>query len=313
MAGPPDGLRLPRYALTSRKIPISRQRLFLGKGFRWLPIHTQRLYDCLQPEAAPWLRPGWCHRLARHIEKRGEHTLPRLTRLLSTDHWLNPVRPLPPVGGNSWLHGVELKECDVTLQLSERPGHTLVLGTTRVGKTRLAELVIALQPHPLGNEILVLLEKGGNRVLMANRLLQKPFTALAYTLVSFMLRLVWLSAMLPLICLCVVIGLTDGLVQRDLRRFGSGLESVFLHLYIIRFAKSVTCVLWWFYLVQTFYSRSVSILLPTIVFSGVIIYSCRQFQKVVIILYYSYIVKSDISYIWSCIQPSALDIVTRFL
>lgn len=176
-----------------------------------------------------------------------------------------------------------------------------------------AELVIALQPHPLGNEILVLLEKGGNRVLMANRLLQKPFTALAYTLVSFMLRLVWLSAMLPLICLCVVIGLTDGLVQRDLRRFGSGLESVFLHLYIIRFAKSVTCVLWWFYLVQTFYSRSVSILLPTIVFSGVIIYSCRQFQKVVIILYYSYIVKSDISYIWSCIQPSALDIVTRFL
>ncbi|STI78225.1 integrating conjugative element membrane protein, PFL_4697 family [Escherichia coli] len=90
-----------------------------------------------------------------------------------------------------------------------------------------AELVIALQPHPLGNEILVLLEKGTTRVLMANRLLQKPFAAVAYTLVSFMQRLVWLAAMLPLICLCVVIGLTEGLVQRDLRRFGSGLESVF--------------------------------------------------------------------------------------
>ncbi|HBM3227757.1 TPA: DUF4400 domain-containing protein [Klebsiella oxytoca] len=150
----------------------------------------------------------------------------------------------------------------------------------QVMKQEQAELVIALQPHPLGNEILVLLEKGGNRVLMANRLLQKPFTALAYTLVSFMLRLVWLSAMLPLICLCVVIGLTDGLVQRDLRRFGSGLESVFLHLYIIRFAKSVTCVLWWFYLVQTFYSQSVSILLPTIVFFGAIIYiAVGSFQK----------------------------------
>ncbi|EEU8500043.1 conjugative coupling factor TraD, PFGI-1 class, partial [Salmonella enterica] len=68
-------LRLPRYALTSRKIPVSSQRLFLGKGFRWLPIHTQRLYDCLQPEAAHRLRPGWCYRLARHIEKRSEHTL----------------------------------------------------------------------------------------------------------------------------------------------------------------------------------------------------------------------------------------------
>ncbi|MKV93062.1 conjugative coupling factor TraD, PFGI-1 class, partial [Salmonella enterica subsp. enterica] len=112
-------LRLPRYALTSRKIPVSRQRLFLGKGFRWQPIHTQRLYDCLQPEAARWLRPGWCYRLARHIEKRSEHTLPGLARLLSADRWLNPVRPLPPVGGNPWLHGVELKEYDVTLPLGE--------------------------------------------------------------------------------------------------------------------------------------------------------------------------------------------------
>lgn len=152
-------LRLPRYALTSRKIPVSHQRLFLGKGFRWLPIHTQRLYDCLQPEAARWLRPGWCYRLARHIEKHVEHTLPGLTRLLSADRWLNPVRPLPPVGGNPWLHGVELKECDVTLSLSERPGHTLVLGTTRVGKTRLAEL-LATQDIRRGEVVIVFDPKG---------------------------------------------------------------------------------------------------------------------------------------------------------
>lgn len=152
-------LRLPRYALTSRKIPVSRQRLFFGKGFRWQPIHTQRLYDCLQPEAAHWLRPGWCYRLARHIEKRSEHTLPGLARLLSADRWLNPVRPLPPVGGNPWLHGVELKECDVTLPLSERPGHTLVLGTTRVGKTRLAEL-LATQDIRRGEVVIVFDPKG---------------------------------------------------------------------------------------------------------------------------------------------------------
>lgn len=97
----------------------------------------------------------------------------------------------------------------------------------QVMKQERAELVIALQPHPLGNEILVLLEKGTTRVLMANSLLQKPFAALAYTLVSFMQRLVWLVSILPLVCLCVLIGLTDGLVLRDLRRFGSGLESVF--------------------------------------------------------------------------------------
>lgn len=40
------------------------------------------------------------------------------------------------------LHGIEPHETDVTLPLGERVGHTLVLGTTRVGKTRLAELFI---------------------------------------------------------------------------------------------------------------------------------------------------------------------------
>lgn len=135
-----------------------------------------------------------------------------------------------------------------------------------------AELVIALQPHPLGNEILVLLEKGTTRVLMANRLLQKPFAAVAYTLVSFMQRLVWLAAMLPLICLCVVIGLTEGLVQRDLRRFGSGLEFVFLHRYVIRFGCSATSTVWVFYLAQPLFLPAMLVLLPTALWFGITVW-----------------------------------------
>jgi conjugative coupling factor TraD (SXT/TOL subfamily) len=54
----------------------------------------------------------------------------------------NPVRPLPPVGGLPRLHGIEPDEVDVSLPLGERVGHSLVLGTTRVGKTRLAELFV---------------------------------------------------------------------------------------------------------------------------------------------------------------------------
>lgn len=135
-----------------------------------------------------------------------------------------------------------------------------------------AELVIALQSHPLGNEILVLLEKGTTRVLMANRLLQKPFTAVAYTLVSFMQRLVWLAAMLPLLCLCAVTGLTEGLVQRDLRRFGSGLESVFLHRYVIRSGSSVATTLWVFYLAQPLFVPAMLVLLPTALWFGVTVW-----------------------------------------
>ena len=72
----------------------------------------------------------------------------------------------------------------------------------QVMKRERVELVIALQSHLLGNEILVLLEKGATHGIMVNKLLQKPFTALAYTLVSFIQRLVWLVSMLPLFCLC---------------------------------------------------------------------------------------------------------------
>ncbi|QET64925.1 DUF4400 domain-containing protein [Citrobacter werkmanii] len=148
-------------------------------------------------------------------------------------------------------------------------GSRHVFQVMRLEKT---ELVLALQSHPLGNEILVLLEKGATRMLMANRLLQKPFIALAYTLVSFMQRLVWLAAILPLLCLYAVIGLTEGLVQRDLRRFGSGLESVFLHRYIIRSGSSVATTLWVVYLAQPLFLPAMLILLPINLWFGITVW-----------------------------------------
>lgn len=44
--------RLPRYVVTSSEVPVSNQRLFLGKGFMWGAKHTQRLLDTLRPEVA---------------------------------------------------------------------------------------------------------------------------------------------------------------------------------------------------------------------------------------------------------------------
>lgn len=141
-----------------------------------------------------------------------------------------------------------------------------------VMKQEQAELVSALQPHPQGEKIVMLLENGATRVLMANWLLKKPFTALAYTLVSFMQRLIWLAAMLPLLCLCAVTGLTEGLVQRDLRRFGSGLESVFLHRYVIRSGSSVATTLWLFYLAQPLFVPTMLVLLPAALWSEITVW-----------------------------------------
>jgi hypothetical protein len=44
--------RLPRYVMRTKQIPVSRHRLFLGRGFRWTQKHTQRLQDTLRPEVA---------------------------------------------------------------------------------------------------------------------------------------------------------------------------------------------------------------------------------------------------------------------
>ncbi|MGK8152954.1 type IV conjugative transfer system coupling protein TraD [Klebsiella variicola] len=134
--------RLPRYVMSTKQIPVSHRRLFLGRGFRWTQKHTQRLQDTLRPEVARYLQPNRFYLGARQLEMMTEHRLPWLGKLLSADTPLNPVRPLPPVGGNPALHGIEPDEKDVTLALGERVGHTVVYGTTRVGKTRLAEQLV---------------------------------------------------------------------------------------------------------------------------------------------------------------------------
>lgn len=137
--------RLPRYTMTSREVPVSQHRLFIGRGFKWDQRHTHRLLQTYRPEFRQYVEPTALYSAARRLEQRLEFAPPQLAKLakaLSWDHPLNPARPLPPVGGMPRLHGIEPNEVDVSLPLGERVGHSLVLGTTRVGKTRLAELFI---------------------------------------------------------------------------------------------------------------------------------------------------------------------------
>ena len=132
--------RLPRYVMTSRDVPVSQQRLFVGRGFRWEQRHTHRLMQTYRPEFRRYVEPTAIYRAARRLEERLEFApfpISTLARALAWDSPLNPARPLPPVGGLPRLHGIEPHEVDVTLPLGERVGHSLVLGTTRVGKTRL--------------------------------------------------------------------------------------------------------------------------------------------------------------------------------
>lgn len=153
--------RLPTYRLRADKIPLSRHKLFLGKGFRWTQQHTQRLRDTLRPEVQHYVQPGCLYQWARRKEVAWE-SIPLLNLLahyLRSRGWWNPLAPLPPVGGKPALHAVEPDEQDVWMDIGERVGHTLVLGTTRVGKTRLAEIFIA-QDIRRGDVVIVFDPKG---------------------------------------------------------------------------------------------------------------------------------------------------------
>jgi len=153
--------RLPVYSLPAHKIPVSRRKLFLGRGFRWTQKHTQRLRDTIRPEVQDYIEPGPLYRWARRKEVDWERVfaLKYLARLLAVRAWWNPLRPLPPVGGKPQLHAVEPDEQSAWMDLGERVGHTLVLGTTRVGKTRLAEVFITQDVHR-GDVVIVFDPKG---------------------------------------------------------------------------------------------------------------------------------------------------------
>ncbi len=154
--------RLPRYSLDANELPLSHHKLFLGRGFKWDQRHTQRLVESRNPNAQPYLAQGRLYQLARRLEISLEHSslLSWLPQLTKRDRWWNPVRPLPPVGGFPPLHGVGTEdESDTWMDIGERVGHKLVLGTTRVGKTRLLEILVS-QDIRRGDVVIVFDPKG---------------------------------------------------------------------------------------------------------------------------------------------------------
>ncbi|WP_017941441.1 type IV conjugative transfer system coupling protein TraD [Thioalkalivibrio sp. ALE6] len=158
--------QLPEFSMSAKQIPVSRRKLYLGRGFRWTQKHTQRLRDTIRPEVQHYVDPGPLYRWARRKEVQWESTpgLRGIARALGKRSWWNPLAPLPPVGGKPALHAVEPDEEDAWTDLGERVGHTLVLGTTRVGKTRLAEVLIT-QDIRRGDVTIVIDPKGDAELL----------------------------------------------------------------------------------------------------------------------------------------------------
>ncbi len=155
--------KLPLFKMASTQIPRKRHYLYLGHGFAWDQRHSQRLADSERPEARRFKEPSLIYKSVRVLESGLDRTrilkcVADITRYQSS---LNPLAPYPPVGGNSAIHAVGMYEGErkVFMNLADRVGHTLVLGTTRVGKTRLAELMVS-QDIRRGDVVIVFDPKG---------------------------------------------------------------------------------------------------------------------------------------------------------
>jgi len=153
--------RMPIYIMRSKDMPVNQSHLFLGKGFLWTTQHTQRLRDLDLDYNLKFKHPS---RLYQWIKK---NELPsnkkpffkHIAKLLNKDHWLNPFRPYPAIGGDPCIHAVSDHEQDISINLIERASHLLVLGLPGVGKTRFAELIIS-QDIRRGDVVIVLDPKG---------------------------------------------------------------------------------------------------------------------------------------------------------
>jgi conjugative coupling factor TraD (SXT/TOL subfamily) len=115
-----------------------KEKVYIGKGFRWTPQHTQRYYD--------------------------------LESIQEFSKYVNRDTP-DPLGGLYHIHGVDLmNEEDIFIERDDRVGHMLLLGATRVGKSRLLELFIE-QDIAAGKCVFIIDPKGDKdlikRVILA--------------------------------------------------------------------------------------------------------------------------------------------------
>jgi conjugal transfer pilus assembly protein TraD len=116
-------------------------RVFLGFGFEWKPVHSQRLYELAKVDYREFL------------------VSPRLLRLLGY-----PARPQPDEEiGLPYIHGVEPREVPLHRPLQNFEGGTLLVGTTQSGKgVALANLVT--QAVRRGDVVIVIDPKNSRRL-----------------------------------------------------------------------------------------------------------------------------------------------------
>ena len=104
--------------------------------------------------------------------------------------------------------------------------------------------------------------------------------SMLYVTIIFIIRLMIIVLTSPLFIMAGIVGLIDGLVQRDLRRFGVGRESAFKYHHAKRTVAPIMFIAWIVYLSIPFSIHPNLILIPAALLFGVMIsLTASNFKK----------------------------------
>lgn len=155
-------------------LPVTKEHLYLGEGFEWTQLHTQRKLDTQQKKVEEYVKPSLREirlaaageNLRKWTDKKSDSLLRAcVRRAIDAGGPANPLASGVDLGGSPILHGVGVqKEVPVKLRQSARSGHLLVMGTTRVGKTRLLELLCTQDIH--AGHVTIVIDPKGDAELM---------------------------------------------------------------------------------------------------------------------------------------------------
>ena len=120
------GDALPQISFAALRRRFKPQQVWLGRGFAWSSEEIQKAMDILKSAPTELMR-----------RSRGQ-----------------------------WIHGVGGREYDLRVDLKLLEGHTLIIGTTGAGKTRLFDLLVA--QAILRDEAVIIIDPKGDADLREN-------------------------------------------------------------------------------------------------------------------------------------------------
>ena len=118
--------------INKTEVATKKSSVWLGKGFDWTDVESQKMHALIGQGVA--------------------QTIGKITNERHLD-------------GAYWIHGLD-KETDRFMDIANLVGHTLLVGTTRVGKTRMMELLIG--QAIIRNETVIIIDPKGDHALAEN-------------------------------------------------------------------------------------------------------------------------------------------------